>query len=144
MGTSVQRASAGMALCRRGAAYDIPGEQIDGMDVVAVRKAADAATAHAREHGPILIEAMTYRYRGHSMSDPAKYRTREEVETTRAQRDPIERLRKVMLEQQLADEDAFKAIDKEIRAIVNEAAAFAQDSPEPDSSELFTDIYAEA
>ncbi len=144
MGTSVERASAGSQLCRRGDAYDIPGEQIDGMDVIAVKKAAVAAIAHAREHGPILLEALTYRYRGHSMSDPAKYRTREEVETTRAQRDPIERLRKLMVDHKLAEDDDFKQIDKEIRAIVNEAAAIAQDSPEPDPAELFTDVYAEA
>jgi pyruvate dehydrogenase E1 component alpha subunit len=144
MGTSVERASASAELYRRGEAYDIPGEQIDGMDVVAVKAAADAAVAHARVDGPILLEALTYRYRGHSMSDPAKYRTREEVETTRAQRDPIDRLRKLIIEREDASEDTFKQIDKEIRNIVNEAAAFAQDSPEPDLKELYTDVYADA
>jgi pyruvate dehydrogenase E1 component alpha subunit len=144
MGTSVKRASANPDLHLRGSAYNIPGEQIDGMDVVAVRSAADDAVAHARKNGPILIEAMTYRYRGHSMSDPAKYRSREEVQETRAERDPIDRLRERMLKDKLADEDAFKGIDKEIRAIVNEAAAFAQDSPEPKPEELYTDVYVDA
>ncbi|MGI9437185.1 MAG: pyruvate dehydrogenase (acetyl-transferring) E1 component subunit alpha [Geminicoccaceae bacterium] len=143
MGTSVQRASASTELYRRGDAYDIPGEQIDGMDVAAVRAAADKAVAHARKDGPVLIEAMTYRYRGHSMSDPAKYRTREEVQEVRAQRDPIDHLRERMMKADMADETAFKEIDKEIRAIVNEAAAFAQDSPEPAFEELYTDVYAE-
>ena len=144
MGTSVARASANTDLFRRGSAYDIPGEQIDGMDVVAVRAAADKAIAHARKKGPILLEAMTYRYRGHSMSDPAKYRSREEVQETRAERDPIDRLRKRMLDGKITDEDHLKAIDKEIRGIVNEAAAFAQDSPEPRPEELYTDVYVDA
>ncbi|MDH3658564.1 MAG: pyruvate dehydrogenase (acetyl-transferring) E1 component subunit alpha [Alphaproteobacteria bacterium] len=144
MGTSVKRASANTELYRRGSAYDIPGEQIDGMDVVAVKAAAAEAAAHARKNGPILLEAMTYRYRGHSMSDPAKYRSREEVQETRAERDPIDRLRARMLEHKMADEDQFKAIDKEIRAIVNEAATFAQDSPEPKPEELYTDVYVDA
>ena len=144
MGTSVARASANTDLFRRGSAYDIPGEQIDGMDVIAVRAAADQAIAHARKTGPILLEAMTYRYRGHSMSDPAKYRSREEVQETRAERDPIDRLRKRMLDAKITDEDHLKAIDKEIRGIVNEAAAFAQDSPEPKPEELYTDVYVDA
>jgi pyruvate dehydrogenase E1 component alpha subunit len=144
MGTSVKRASANPDLHLRGSAYNIPGEQVDGMDVVAMHEAASDAVAHARENGPILLEAMTYRYRGHSMSDPAKYRSREEVQETRSERDPIDRLRKRMLDDELADEDKFKAIDKEIRGIVNEAAAFAQDSPEPDPEELYTDIYVDA
>ena len=144
MGTSVQRASANPDLHLRGSAYNIPGEQIDGMDVVAVRTAADEAVAHARKDGPILLEAMTYRYRGHSMSDPAKYRSREEVQETRSERDPIDRLRKTMLDGKLADEDQFKEIDKEIRAIVNDAATFAQDSPEPRPEELYTDVYVDA
>ena len=113
------------------------------MDVVAVRAAADQAVKHARENGPILLEAMTYRYRGHSMSDPAKYRSREEVQETRAERDPIDRLRERMLKEKKADEETFKGIDKEIRAVVNEAAAFAQDSPEPKPEELYTDVYVD-
>jgi pyruvate dehydrogenase E1 component subunit alpha len=144
MGTSVERASASVELYRRGEAFGIPGEQIDGMDVLTVREAADDAVRHARERGPVLLEALTYRYRGHSMSDPAKYRTREEVQGIREQRDPIDRLRKLMIEQGMAEEEEFKAIDKEIRARVNQAATFAQDSPEPDPKELYTDVYVEA
>ncbi len=144
MGTSIERASATTELYRRGEVYGIPGEQVDGMDVLAVRATAERVVQQVRENGPFILEAMTYRYRGHSMSDPAKYRTREEVQETRAERDPIDRLRKRMLDQQLADDDTFKAIDKDIRTIVNEAAAFAQDSPEPDPSELYTDVYVDA
>jgi pyruvate dehydrogenase E1 component alpha subunit len=144
MGTSIERAAAGQELYRRGEAYGIPGRQVDGMDVIAVRAAGDEAVAHAREKGPIIVEALTYRYRGHSMSDPAKYRTREEVQHMREERDPIDRLRKLMLDEGLAGEETFKAIDKEIRAVVNEAASFAQDSPEPDREELYTDVYVES
>ena len=144
MGTSVERASAGTELYRRGDAYGIPGKAIDGMDVLAVHEAAAEAVAYARAKGPTIIEALTYRYRGHSMSDPAKYRSRQEVQEVRAERDPIDRLRKTILESGLADENAFKAIDKDIRAVVNEAASFAQDSPEPDPAELHTDVYRDA
>ena len=144
MGTSVERASAGTELYRRGDAYGIPGKAIDGMDVLAVHEAAAEAVAYARAKGPTIIEALTYRYRGHSMSDPAKYRSRQEVQEVRAERDPIDRLRKTILESGLADENAFKAIDKDIRAVVNEAASFAQDSPEPDPAELYTDVYRDA
>jgi pyruvate dehydrogenase E1 component alpha subunit len=114
------------------------------MDVLTVREAAGEAVRHAREHGPMLLEALTYRYRGHSMSDPAKYRTREEVQGIRSERDPIDRLRKLMIEQGMAEEEEFKEIDKEIRARVSQAATFAQDSPEPDQKELYTDVYVEA
>jgi pyruvate dehydrogenase E1 component alpha subunit len=142
MGTSIERAAAGgTALYRRGEAYGIPGAQVDGMDVLAVHEAGEDAARHAREHGPFILEAMTYRYRGHSMSDPAKYRTRDEVQHVREERDPIDRLRKLLIDERIADEDRFKQIDKEIRAIVNEAASFAQDSPEPDPEELYTDVY---
>jgi pyruvate dehydrogenase E1 component alpha subunit len=144
MGTSQSRSAAGGELFKRGLPFGIPGEQVDGMDVLAVREAADRAAAHAREDGPIILEAMTYRYRGHSMSDPAKYRTRDEVEQFRSQRDPIDRLRKLMQDGGIADEARFKEIDREIRQIVNEAAQFAQDSPEPDPSELYTDVLVEA
>jgi pyruvate dehydrogenase E1 component alpha subunit len=144
MGTSVQRASASTELYRRGEAYGIQGRPVDGMDVLAVREAAAAAVALARTEGPTIVEALTYRYRGHSMSDPAKYRSRQEVQEVRAERDPIDRLRKTILENGLADENAFKTIDKDIRAIVNEAASFAQDSPEPDPAELYTDVYRDA
>jgi pyruvate dehydrogenase E1 component alpha subunit len=112
--------------------------------VLAVREAGVEAVAYAREKGPYILEALTYRYRGHSMSDPAKYRTRDEVQHVREERDPIDRLRKLMLDEGVADEDTFKEIDKEIRAVVNEAASFAQDSPEPDPEELYTDVYLEA
>jgi pyruvate dehydrogenase E1 component alpha subunit len=145
MGTSIERAAAGgSALYLRGDAYGIPGAQVDGMDVLAVREAGEEAARHARERGPFILEALTYRYRGHSMSDPAKYRTRDEVQHVREERDPIDRLRKLMIDEGLAGEDTFKEIDKEIRAIVNEAASFAQDSPEPDPKELYTDVYVEA
>jgi pyruvate dehydrogenase E1 component alpha subunit len=143
MGTSVERASASTELYRRGEAYGIPGEPVDGMDVLAVRAAAEEAVAHARTNGPTILEALTYRYRGHSMSDPAKYRSRQEVQEVRTERDPIDRLRKTMLDLAVADEDALKAIDKEIRAIVNEAASFAQDSPEPGPDELYKDVYVD-
>ena len=143
MGTSVERASASTELYRRGEAYGIPGKPVDGMDVLAVRAAAEEAVAHARNKGPTIVEALTYRYRGHSMSDPAKYRSRQEVQEVRTERDPIDRLRKTMLDRAAADEDALKAIDKEIRAIVNEAASFAQDSPEPGPDELYKDVYVD-
>ncbi|MDF2782132.1 MAG: pdhA, partial [Geminicoccaceae bacterium] len=138
-----ERASASTELYRRGEAYGIPGEPVDGMDVLAVRAAAEEAVGHARTHGPTILEALTYRYRGHSMSDPAKYRSRQEVQEVRTERDPIDRLRKTMLDRAVADEDALKAIDKEIRAIVNEAASFAQDSPEPGPDELYKDVYVD-
>jgi pyruvate dehydrogenase E1 component alpha subunit len=145
MGTSIERAAAGgTELYRRGEAYGIPGGQVDGMDVLAVREAGDQAVSHARESGPFILEALPYRYRGHSMSDPAKYRTRDEVQHVREERDPIDRLRKVMIDEGVADEDALKSIDKDIRAVVNEAASFAQDSPEPDPEELYTDVFVEA
>jgi pyruvate dehydrogenase E1 component alpha subunit len=144
MGTSIERASATTELYRRGETYGIPGEQVDGMDVLAVRELGDRAVTHAREKGPMIVEALTYRYRGHSMSDPAKYRSREEVQSYREKQDPIDRLRKLMLDEGLSDEDSLKQIDKEIRGIVNEAAQFAQDSPEPDADELWTDVYVDA
>ncbi|HEX6144433.1 MAG TPA: pyruvate dehydrogenase (acetyl-transferring) E1 component subunit alpha [Geminicoccaceae bacterium] len=143
MGTSIERSTAVTDLYKRGESFGIPGEQLDGMDVLAVRSAGDQAIAHARENGPVILEALTYRYRGHSMSDPAKYRTREEVQRYREEQDPIDRLRKKMLSEGLGDEDGFKKIDKEVRALINEAAQFAQDSPEPDPDELWTDVLIE-
>ena len=141
MGTSITRAKAGTEIFRRGDAFGIPGMEVDGMDVVAVAAAGHEAVAHCRAgKGPILMEMKTYRYRGHSMSDPAKYRSREEVQKVRAQRDPIEQLRKRMIDEKAATETAFKDIDREIKAVVAEAAEYAQNSPEPDPSELFTDI----
>jgi pyruvate dehydrogenase E1 component alpha subunit len=141
MGTSVNRASSTTDLCHRGRSFEIPGEAVDGMDVRAVREAAMRAVAHARSgEGPYILEMLTYRYRGHSMSDPAKYRTREEVDKMRAEHDPIEQVRQRILASKWASEDDLKGIDKEVRDIVNEAAEFSQHDPEPDPSELWTDI----
>jgi pyruvate dehydrogenase E1 component alpha subunit len=141
MGTSVQRSSAETELSKRGASFNIPGEQVDGMDVLAVKAAGDKAVKYCRDgNGPIILEMKTYRYRGHSMSDPAKYRTREEVDHVRETSDPIDHVRKLLLEGKFAGEEELKELDKEIRGIVNHAAEFAQTSPEPDPSELWTDI----
>ena len=141
MGTSVSRASAQTDFSRRGVSFGIPGEQVDGMDVRAVKDAGERAIAWCREgNGPIVLEMQTYRYRGHSMSDPAKYRSREEVQRMREEQDPIEQVRARILRERLADEDELKAIDGEIRARVAEAAEFAQHDPEPDPSELWTDV----
>ena len=145
MGTSVERSTAITELYRHGEAFGIPGEPVDGMDVVAVRAAGLKAVDHARSgKGPYILEMQTYRYRGHSMSDPAKYRTKEEVDKYRSERDPIDHVRKLMLDGKMTDEAALKAIDAEIRKIVNDSAEFAQHSPEPDPSELWTDVLAEA
>ncbi|WP_179187960.1 pyruvate dehydrogenase (acetyl-transferring) E1 component subunit alpha [Kiloniella majae] len=146
MGTSTERSSANSTeLYHRGSAYGIPGMQVDGMDVVAVREAAKIAVEHARSgKGPYIMEMMTYRYRGHSMSDPAKYRSKEEVQKVREERDPIERLRAVMVKKNVIDETGMKQIDKDVKAIVSKSAEFAQSSPEPDPSELYTDVYADA
>ncbi len=145
MGTSVKRSTQSPSLWERGAAYGIPGEEVDGMDVVAVKAAGDKAVAHCRAgKGPYILEIKTYRYRGHSMSDPAKYRTREEVQKMRSERDPIDHVREMLLSAKHAGEDDLKAIDKEIKGIVNAAAEFARESPEPDLAELTTDIYADA
>ncbi len=145
MGTAQKRSTSTPALYTRGEAFGIPGEEVDGMDVLAVKAAGEKAAEHARSgKGPYILEMKTYRYRGHSMSDPAKYRTREEVSKMREERDPIDSLRKLMLERQIAEEDAIKEIDKDVKAVVNDAAKFAQESPEPDESELWTDVYAAA
>ncbi len=139
MGTSVKRSSAG-TLYRRGEGYGIPGEQIDGMDVFEVEVAARQALDYIRSgNGPYILEVLTYRYRGHSMSDPAKYRTKEEVASFKEERDPITAV-KDMLQEKGVEEAALKEIDKEIKQIVKEAAEFAQESPEPDRKELWTDI----
>ena len=145
MGTSVSRASARTDLFHRGVAYGIPGEQVDGMDVVAVHQAGLAAAEHARTgQGPIILEMLTYRYRGHSMSDPAKYRSKDELNRMRTEHDPINHLRQRLLDEHQVDEDRLKQIEKRARDIVAEAAQFAQDCPEPDPSELWTDVLAEA
>jgi len=144
MGTSVQRSSSETRLCKRGASFGIPGKEVDGMDVVAVHEAASEAAEHARTgKGPFILEMKTYRYRGHSMSDPAKYRTRDEVNEFRDTKDPIDLARKMILEQGWSDEDALKNLDKEVKALVNKSADFAKESPEPDPSELYTDVLIE-
>jgi pyruvate dehydrogenase E1 component alpha subunit len=143
MGTAVTRASAQQDFSRRGISFNIPGEQVDGMDVRSVRAAADKALDWARTgKGPYILEMQTYRYRGHSMSDPAKYRTKEEVQKMREEHDPIEQVRARILREKHASEDDLKQIDQKVRAIVNEAAEFASNDPEPDPSELWTDILA--
>ena len=141
MGTSVERSSALQDFSKRGASFNIPGERVDGMDVRAVYEAGAKAVEFARSgEGPFILEMQTYRYRGHSMSDPAKYRAKEEVEKMRTERDPIERVRKRILDEKLASEDEIKKIDAEIRTIVNESAEFATNDQEPDPSELYTDV----
>ena len=145
MGTSQDRSTSTPDLHTRGEAFGIPGEIVDGMDVMAVKEAGERAVKHCRSgKGPYILEIKTYRYRGHSMSDPAKYRTREEVQKMRDERDPIEQVRDVLLTGKHASEDDLKAIDKEIKKVVNASAEFAKDSPLPHVSELWTDIYAEA
>ncbi len=143
MGTSLERSSASHDLSKNGAPWGIPGVQVDGMDVTAVKAAADVAVEHCRTgHGPYLMEVQTYRYRGHSMSDPAKYRTREEVQKMRTERDCIEGARH-LLEAMGVEDAEFKRIDGEVKARIQEAADFAQSSPEPDERELWTDILVE-
>jgi pyruvate dehydrogenase E1 component alpha subunit len=146
MGTVVTRSAAkSEELFNRGSVYGIPGEQVDGMDVRAVKAAGDKAVAHCRSGaGPYILEMMTYRYRGHSMSDPAKYRAKEEVQKMREESDPIEQVKKRLIDSGVASEDELKKMDADIRAIVTEAAEFAQSDPEPDPSELWTDIYVNA
>ena len=146
MGTSVDRAAAGAdELFNRGEAYGIPGMQVDGMDVDTVREATQKAVALCRKgEGPVILEMMTYRYRGHSMSDPAKYRSKEEVKNVRDNHDPINILKEKLLKSGAASEDLFKEMDKEIRAEISKAAEFAQTSPEPEMSELWTDVLIEA
>lgn len=145
MGTAQVRSTSTPDLYTRGAAFGIAGEAVDGMDVLAVKAAGTKAVAHCRAgKGPYILEVKTYRYRGHSMSDPAKYRTREEVQRMRDERDPIDHVRDMLLQGKHASEDDLKAIDKEIKAVVAASADFARESPEPPASELFTDIYAEA
>ncbi|MGR3549112.1 pyruvate dehydrogenase (acetyl-transferring) E1 component subunit alpha [Pseudooceanicola sp.] len=143
MGTAQVRSTSSADLYKRGEAFGIPGELVDGMDVLAVKEAGEKAVTHCRSgKGPYILEVKTYRYRGHSMSDPAKYRTREEVQKMREEKDAIERVRVMLLDGKHASEDDLKAIDKEIKDVVSKSADFAKDSPEPDPSELWTDIYA--
>jgi pyruvate dehydrogenase E1 component alpha subunit len=146
MGTPITRGSAkAEELYARGLSFGIPGEQVDGMDVRAVKAAAEKAVAYGRGgQGPYILEMMTYRYRGHSMSDPAKYRTRDEVQKMREEHDPIEQVKRRLIAEGHFGEDQLKQIDAEIRSVVTEAAEFAQSDPEPDPSELWTDIYKTA
>jgi pyruvate dehydrogenase E1 component alpha subunit len=143
MGTAQSRSTSTPEIYTRGEAFGIPGQAVDGMDVLAVREAGLKAVAHCRAgKGPYILEVKTYRYRGHSMSDPAKYRTREEVQKVRETRDAIDHVRQLLLTGKHATEEDLKAIDRQIKAIVNEAAEFAKESPEPPLEELYTDIYA--
>lgn len=146
MGTAANRSTANAEhLAARGDAFGIPSEQVDGMDVRAVKAASDRAVQHCRAgNGPYILEMMTYRYRGHSMSDPAKYRAKEEVQKMREEHDPIEQVKARLIKGKVASEDDLKKIDAEIRAVVTEAAEFAQGDPEPDVSELWTDVYVNA
>jgi pyruvate dehydrogenase E1 component alpha subunit len=142
MGTSIARASAQVNLSKRGLSFNIPGDQVDGMDVRAVKAAGEKAAAWCRAgKGPYILEMLTYRYRGHSMSDPAKYRTREEVDEVRSHHDPIDMARARILERKIAAEDALKKIDGEVRDLINQASEFATHDPEPDVSELWTNVY---
>ena len=144
MGTAIERASASTEFFRRGEPWGIPGEAVDGMSVIAVREAGMLAVAHAKAgKGPYILEMKTYRYRGHSMSDPAKYRSKEEVEKMRSQHDPIEQLARMLVEGGMADDAKLKQLDREVKEIVTASADFAQQSPEPDPSELWTDVLVE-
>ena len=141
MGTAVTRASAQTDFSKRGLSFNIPGEQVDGMDVQAVREAGARAMEFARSgKGPYILEMQTYRYRGHSMSDPAKYRSKDEVDKMRNEHDPIEQVRERLLKKHKVSEDEIKKIDAEVRRVVNESAEFATVDPEPEISELWTDI----
>jgi pyruvate dehydrogenase E1 component alpha subunit len=141
MGTSTARSTAQADFSKRGASFGIPGIQVDGMDVRAVKAAADEAIEHCRSgKGPMILEMLTYRYRGHSMSDPAKYRSKDEVQKMRSESDPIEQVRQRLLEKGWASEEDLKAFDKDVRDIVADSADYAQSQPEPDASELYTDI----
>lgn len=144
MGTSTKRASASIDFSKRGEPWGIPGRQADGMDLFAVREAAQWAVDHARSgEGPALLHMKTYRYRGHSMSDPAKYRSKEEVEEMRSEHDPLDHIRAYILAEKITNEDDLKSLEKEVKDQVSEAAEFAQASPEPQESELYTDILIE-
>ncbi len=145
MGTSVARASAVTEFYRRGESFGIPGKPVDGMNVLAVRDAGLEAAEWCRAgKGPVILELKTYRYRGHSMSDPAKYRSKDEVNKMKAEHDPIDQVKNLLINEKLVSEDQLKEVDREVKAIVQDSADFAQTSPEPDPSELWTDILVEA
>ncbi|MCA1334740.1 pyruvate dehydrogenase (acetyl-transferring) E1 component subunit alpha [Pseudooceanicola marinus] len=144
MGTAQKRSTSSAEIYKRGEPFGIPGQLVDGMDVLAVKEAGEKAVAHCRSgEGPYILEIKTYRYRGHSMSDPAKYRTREEVQNMREKHDPIEHIRQMLIDGKHATEDDLKSIDKTIKDIVNNSADFAKESPEPALEELWSDIYAD-
>ena len=144
MGTSVERSSSEPEFYKRGESHRIPGIQVDGMDVLAVRGAAEEAMAWTQAgKGPIILELLTYRYRGHSMSDPAKYRTREEVQSYREGRDPIDHASQTLQKLGVSEEE-LKAIDSEIKQIVIDAAKYAEEAPEPEAGELFTNVLVES
>ena len=143
MGTCQARHAVG-ELYKRSEPYGIISKQVDGMDVIKVAEAAEEALAYARSgKGPVVLEMITYRYRGHSMSDPAKYRTKEEVEEWRSKHDPIEALREHIVKEGIVTEDIIKTIEQEVKEIVNDAASFAQTSPEPEPAELWSDVLAD-
>jgi pyruvate dehydrogenase E1 component alpha subunit len=143
MGTSVKRSSSQPELFRRGESFNIPGKHVDGMNILAVRGAMDEAVKYCREgNGPFILEMETYRYRGHSMSDPAKYRSKEEVQKMRAEHDPIDQVKEMILKAGFMSEEDLKAVDKEVKTIVADAATFAQECPEPDLNELYTEVLA--
>ena len=145
MGTAQKRSTSSPDIFTRGEAFGIAGQAVDGMNVLEVKAAGELAVKHCRAgKGPFILEVKTYRYRGHSMSDPAKYRTREEVQKMREERDPIEYVRSLLLTGKHATEEDLKTIDKGIKKVVNASTDFAKESPEPDLSELWTDIYAQA
>lgn len=143
MGTSVDRHTSNTNFYQRGEPWGIPGILVDGMDVLSVKEATEKAVDYIRSgKGPMLLEMRTYRYRGHSMSDPAKYRTKDELEDMKKNHDPIESIKNLLMTSHGLDDAYFKGIEKEVKEICLEAAEFAQKSPEPDASELYTDIYA--
>ena len=145
MGTAQKRSTSSPDIYTRGEAFGIAGQAVDGMNVLEVKAAGELAVKHCRAgKGPFILEVKTYRYRGHSMSDPAKYRTREEVQKMREERDPIEYVRSLLLTGKHATEEDLKSIDKGIKKVVNASTDFAKESPEPDLSELWTDMYAQA
>ena len=142
MGTSISRSSSTPDLYTRGAAFGIPGELVNGMDVLAVKEAGLKAAKHCRAgKGPYILEMKTYRYRGHSMSDPARYRTRQEVNKVKDEQDPIDLIKQMLLKKKYSTEEKLKELDQEIKQLITQAADFAQQSPEPDENELWTDIY---
>lgn len=144
MGTATCRHAASIDFSKRGEPWGIPGRSVDGMDIFAVREAGNWAVEHARSgQGPVLLHINTYRYRGHSMSDPAKYRSKEEVDKVRDEHDPIEMLHQHMIKNKIISEEEIKTIEKTVKGLVKEAAEFAQTSPLPDPSELYTDVLIE-